>query len=91
MAVFFVLVGLALKRGLLAGELSDKRNSILPAAGAVGGTALHAITYRFFNMGGDITRKADGKRFLIASRNQGVTGNALWSVGVAKPSTIEAG
>lgn len=37
MASFFFLVGLELKRGLLIGELSDRRKVILPALGAVGG------------------------------------------------------
>ena len=33
MAVFFFLVGLELKRELIEGELSDKRNIILPGTG----------------------------------------------------------
>ena len=33
MAIFFFLVGLELKRELLEGELSDKRNIILPGLG----------------------------------------------------------
>ncbi len=49
MAVFFFLVGLELKRELLEGELSDKRNIILPAVGAVGGMAAPALIYLFFN------------------------------------------
>ncbi|MGI1679310.1 MAG: Na+/H+ antiporter NhaA [Cellvibrionaceae bacterium] len=49
MAVFFFLIGLELKRELLEGELSDKRNIILPAVGAVGGMAFPALIYLFFN------------------------------------------
>ena len=49
MAVFFFLVGLELKRELLEGELSDKRNIVLPAVGAVGGMAAPALVYMFFN------------------------------------------
>ncbi len=51
MAVFFFLVGLELKRELLEGELSDKRNIILPGAGAIGGMAAPALIYLYFNAG----------------------------------------
>ncbi|NOY22839.1 MAG: Na+/H+ antiporter NhaA, partial [Acidobacteria bacterium] len=51
MAVFFFLVGLELKRELIEGELSDKRNIILPGIGAIGGMALPAIVYIYFNTG----------------------------------------
>jgi NhaA family Na+:H+ antiporter len=49
MAVFFFLVGLELKRELIEGELSDKRNIILPAVGAVGGMLVPALIYLYFN------------------------------------------
>jgi len=49
MAVFFFLVGLELKRELLEGELSDKRNIILPAVGAIGGMLFPAMIYLAFN------------------------------------------
>jgi len=49
MAVFFFLVGLELKRELIEGELSDKRNIILPGVGAIGGMAIPALIYTFFN------------------------------------------
>ncbi|WP_425466798.1 Na+/H+ antiporter NhaA [Parashewanella tropica] len=49
MAVFFFLVGLELKRELLEGELSDKRNIILPAVGAIGGMVFPALIYVYFN------------------------------------------
>lgn len=49
MAVFFFLIGLELKRELLEGELSDKRNIVLPAIGAVGGMLVPALIYYFFN------------------------------------------
>jgi len=50
MAVFFLLVGLELKRELIEGELSDKRNIILPAVGAVGGMLVPALIYIYFNL-----------------------------------------
>ncbi len=49
MAIFFFLVGLELKRELMEGELSDKRNIILPGIGAVGGMVVPALVYLYFN------------------------------------------
>lgn len=49
MAIFFFLVGLELKRELIEGELSDKRNIILPGIGAVGGMLVPALIYVYFN------------------------------------------
>ena len=49
MAIFFFLVGLELKRELIEGELSDKRNIILPGIGAVGGMLVPAMIYIYFN------------------------------------------
>lgn len=49
MAIFFFLIGLELKRELIEGELSDKRNIILPGIGAIGGMAIPALIYTYFN------------------------------------------
>jgi len=49
MAIFFFLVGLELKRDLVEGDLSQKSNIILPAVGAVGGMAVPALFYWYFN------------------------------------------
>ncbi|WP_096085458.1 Na+/H+ antiporter NhaA [Agaribacterium haliotis] len=49
MAFFFLLVGLELKREFLDGELSDKRNIILPGLGAIGGMAAPALIYVLIN------------------------------------------
>ncbi len=57
MAVFFFLVGLELKRELTEGELSDKRNIILPGVGAVGGMLFPALIYLFFNMNDPVATK----------------------------------
>ena len=54
MAVFFFLVGLELKRELIEGELSDKKNIILPGIGAVGGMLIPALIYIWFNYHDDI-------------------------------------
>jgi Na+:H+ antiporter, NhaA family len=45
MAIFFLLVGLEIKREVLAGELSDRRRAILPAAAAIGGMIVPALIY----------------------------------------------
>lgn len=50
MAIFFFLIGLELKREMLEGELSDKRNIILPGVGAIGGMLVPALIYLYFNI-----------------------------------------
>ncbi|NNE38891.1 MAG: Na+/H+ antiporter NhaA, partial [Gammaproteobacteria bacterium] len=50
MAVFFFLIGLELKRELIEGELSNKKNIILPVIGAIGGMFVPAGVYVFFNL-----------------------------------------
>ena len=57
MAVFFFLLRLELKRELIEGELSDKQNIILPAVGAIGGMAVPALIYLYFNINDPIAVK----------------------------------
>tara|TARA_B100000767_G_C19764583_1_gene536877 strand:- start:1588 stop:2796 length:1209 start_codon:yes stop_codon:yes gene_type:complete len=57
MAVFFFLIGLELKRELIEGELSDKKNIILPGIGAIGGMAVPALIYLYFNINDPIAAK----------------------------------
>jgi NhaA family Na+:H+ antiporter len=52
MAVFFLLVGLEIKRELLAGELSSRKHAALPIACAIGGMIVPAAFYWTFNMTG---------------------------------------
>src|SRR5215831_3698887 len=52
MAVFFLLVGLEIKRELLAGELSSPRQAALPIACAIGGMVVPALIYLIFNLRG---------------------------------------
>jgi NhaA family Na+:H+ antiporter len=52
MAVFFLLVGLEIKRELLIGELSSPRQAALPLAAAIGGMLLPAALYAMANLGG---------------------------------------
>lgn len=49
MAVFFFVVGLEIKREILAGELASFRKAALPVAGALGGMIAPALIYYFFN------------------------------------------
>jgi NhaA family Na+:H+ antiporter len=49
MAVFFFHVGLELKREVCEGELSNPKNIVFPAAGAVGGMVLPALIYVSIN------------------------------------------
>ena len=49
MAVFFFLVGLELKREVLAGELNSVRQAALPLAAALGGMAVPALIYVALN------------------------------------------
>lgn len=51
MAIFFFLVGLEIKREVLLGELSSLDKAILPILAAVGGMAIPAIFFIFFNWG----------------------------------------
>lgn len=50
MAIFFLLVGLELKREFLEGELSDKKSIIMPGLGALGGMIVPAAIYVYFNI-----------------------------------------
>ena len=51
MAIFFFLIGLELKREVYVGELSSLKNALLPIFGAVGGMAIPAALFLFFNYG----------------------------------------
>lgn len=49
MAVFFFVIGLELKREIVAGELSNPKNAIMPLVAAVGGMVVPALVYLAFN------------------------------------------
>lgn len=49
MAIFFFLVGLEVKREVLAGHLQTRDQIMLPAIGALAGIAVPALIYVFFN------------------------------------------
>ncbi|UFK98131.1 Na+/H+ antiporter NhaA [Kaistella faecalis] len=51
MAIFFLLVGLEIKREIVEGELSSLKNASLPIVAAVGGMVVPALIYFLFNTG----------------------------------------
>jgi len=53
MAVFFLLVGLEIKREVVEGELSSFKNASLPIFAAIGGMIVPAIIFAAFNYDGE--------------------------------------
>ena len=53
MAIFFLLIGLEVKRELLEGHLSSVKQAVLPGVAAMGGMAVPALVYVAFNYGND--------------------------------------
>ena len=51
MAIFFLLIGLELKREVYVGELSDLKNATLPIIAALGGITVPALIHFAFNRG----------------------------------------
>jgi NhaA family Na+:H+ antiporter len=51
MAVFFFVVGLEIKREVVAGELSSPKQAMLPIAAALGGMIVPALIFTYFNKG----------------------------------------
>jgi NhaA family Na+:H+ antiporter len=56
MAIFFLLVGLEIKREAIAGELSSLRQAALPIAAAIGGMIAPALIYSAASGGGVASR-----------------------------------
>lgn len=50
MAIFFLLVGLEIKREIVEGELSSFKNASLPIFAAIGGMIIPALIYTIFNL-----------------------------------------
>ncbi len=57
-AIFFFIVGLEIKRELVAGELRDPRAAALPTIAAIGGMVLPALLYFAINTGSPEIRGA---------------------------------
>ena len=53
MAVFFLLIGLEVKRELIEGHLSTVKQAVLPGVAAVGGMVVPALVYVAFNSAND--------------------------------------
>ncbi|MEL6485987.1 MAG: Na+/H+ antiporter NhaA [Pseudomonadota bacterium] len=53
MAIFFLLIGLEIKREILYGELSDPKRAAMPIIGAIGGMLIPALIYAAINFGGE--------------------------------------
>jgi NhaA family Na+:H+ antiporter len=53
MTLFFLFVGLELKRAFIVGELSSPKRAALPVIGAIGGMAVPAAIYFSLNPAGD--------------------------------------
>ena len=53
MVIFFFVVGMEIKRELVAGELRDPRRAALPLIAAAGGMIVPAAIFAFMNLGGD--------------------------------------
>lgn len=53
MAIFFFVVGLELKREIVAGELSNPRKALLPIVAAIGGMVVPAAIYLILNPSGE--------------------------------------
>lgn len=49
MALFFLLIGLEVKREVLEGQLADPAQIVLPGAAAIGGMVVPALIYWFIN------------------------------------------
>ncbi|MCQ4035085.1 Na+/H+ antiporter NhaA [Kaistella montana] len=56
MAIFFLLVGLEIKREIVEGELSNFSNASLPIVAAIGGMVVPALIFFFFNQGTDFAK-----------------------------------
>ena len=52
MAIFFFVIGLELKREIVAGELSTPRKALFPIIAGIGGMLFPALIYTYFNQGG---------------------------------------
>lgn len=57
MAVFFLVVGLEVKRELMEGSLAGRDKAVFPAIAALGGMLAPALIYLLFNGADDVTRQ----------------------------------
>lgn len=53
MAIFFLLIGLEIKREIISGELSTLKKAAMPVIGALGGILIPVTIYSIINFNGD--------------------------------------
>ena len=89
MALFFVLVGLEIKRELLDGQLASWPHRILPGVAAIGGMIAPALVYLAINavLAGDAARLGDpgGDRHRVFARRAGAARQARAGVAQGVP------
>ena len=73
MAIFFLLVGLEIKRELLVGELSSVKRAVLPGIAALGGMVVPAVIYAAFNWNDPATLRAGRFRLRPILRSRSVS------------------
>ncbi len=56
MAIFFLLIGLEVKRELIEGDLSTREKAMFPAIAAIGGIVMPALIYLLFNYNDELAR-----------------------------------
>lgn len=57
MAIFFLLIGLEVKRELIQGSLASRRQAVFPIVAAIGGMVVPALLYLAFNFQDPIARQ----------------------------------
>ncbi|MEM6831507.1 MAG: Na+/H+ antiporter NhaA, partial [Bacteroidota bacterium] len=53
MAIFFLMIGLEIKKEVVDGELSDMKRAAMPVIGAIGGMFIPALIYVVINVGSE--------------------------------------
>jgi NhaA family Na+:H+ antiporter len=87
MAIFFILIGLELKREFLEGELSNTQTIILPAIGALGGLIIPATIYIFININDPVAIKGWG---IAAATDIALVMGILSLLGARVPTSLKA-
>ncbi|WP_126357604.1 Na+/H+ antiporter NhaA [Cedecea lapagei] len=57
MAIFFLMIGLEVKREMVVGSLADRRQASFPVIAALGGMVVPALLYLVFNYADPVTRE----------------------------------
>ncbi|NIG76942.1 Na+/H+ antiporter NhaA [Klebsiella sp. Ap-873] len=57
MAIFFLMIGLEVKREMVIGSLADRRQASFPVIAALGGMVVPALLYLVFNYADPVTRE----------------------------------